>query len=389
MSEVTPKPDEIVQAQVAAFAAERIGSYEDVVHVFDNIGSIAVGEAADITRVTDTTEYHRDADGHTQRVPEGTEVTVATTAEYQDFLRSVGGSRYEAIQGRAEMLKEYGRFEPTIAALRAELADPATRKNYPAFVGQGSNSMAFTIEEGDKSYIVRVPHGAEAKPSIIDSHLAGAVLGKGIPLLEQIVAASYENGVTVAEVVPGKEMGDLTVEDIQQVTDAQLGELADALIAANTHGIEIDPKPSNFLYDPEAGYGIIDYHSSKVAGKSTQDQGLGEIVGWAATPITNAGLYGHYKSNKTAEDYDREIAFNEANLGVLKRYRQVVAGKLQGDERAAALVALDEAVDGLQAAVDEQANPDWVADKLAEDERLRQQRAEQQRNSRLDDWMVL
>src|SRR5690606_24397579 len=124
-------------------------------YIFNNLGSLALGEAGDIVRVTESAEYHKAEDGNNRlRIPEGTERTAATVAEYADFLRSVGGSRYEAIQGRAEMLKEYGRFEPAIARLRTELADPATRKDHPNYLGNGSNATVFSITEGNKSYAV-------------------------------------------------------------------------------------------------------------------------------------------------------------------------------------------------------------------------------------------
>src|SRR3990167_6719998 len=374
MSEISPKAPEVVQAQIAAFAAEWVEHYQDSGHIFNNLGNLALEGMSDVTRVTSTAEYHKDENGDNNlRVPEGTERTVATEAEYTDFLRSVGGSRYEAIQGRADMLKVYGRFEPTIAALRTELSDPATRKEHPNFLGNGSNATVFSINEGDKKYAVRVPNGKGISPAAIDSHLAGAVLGKGVPHLEQIVAASYKDGVTVAEVMPGKEVGHLSVDEIKGVTDNQLSELVDTMVAVSERGIEIDPKPSNFFYDPEAGFGIVDYHSSKVAGKGSKDQELGEIIGWVSTPIDNAGFYGKpYNSNKTAEDYASDLEFKKANLDVLKRYRTIVAGKLQSDVLETALQSIDENISDVQEQVENYSNPQWITERLADEEKRRQ-----------------
>ena len=391
MSETTPKSPEVIQAQVATFAAERVEHYQDSGHIFNNLGSLALGEAGDITRVTATAEYHKDEDGNNNlRVPEGTEMTVATAAEYTDFLRSVGGSRYEAIQGRADMLKEYGNFEPTIATLRAELSDPATRKEHPNFLGNGSNATVFSITEGDKSYAVRVPNGKGISPEAIDSHLAGAVLGKGIPHLEQIVAASYKDGVTVAEVMSGKEVGHLTPDEVRGVTDEQLGELVDTLAAVSEHGIEIDPKPSNIFYDPKEGYGIVDYHSSKVAGKSSADQDLGTIVGWMATVIDNTGFYGKpYGTEKTTEDYAHDLDFKKANLDVMRRYRSIVEQKLTGETQQTALVQIDEKLKTAEEAVDNYSNPDWVTERIAQDQEWKRQQAERAKKPATDGWITL
>jgi hypothetical protein len=344
MPETTPKPPEVIQAQLATFAAERVENYKDSGYIFNNLGSLVLGDIQDISRVTTSAEYHKEGEGSNRlRVPEGTERTVATAAEYSDFLRSVGGSKYEAIQGRAEMLTEYEHFEPIISRLRSELVDPALRKQHPNFLGNGSNSMVFSIAEGEKVYAVRVPNGKDISPEAIDSHLASAVLGRGIPHLEQIVAASYKDGVTVAEIMPGKESGHLTVDEVSAVSEEQLGELVETLIAVSEHGIEIDPKPSNIFYDPKEGYGIVDYHSSKVAGKSSADQDLGTVVGWMAGVIDNAGFYGKPTNlDKTTEDYDHDLEFHKANLDVMKRYRSVVEQKLTGEPLQTALKLIDD-----------------------------------------------
>lgn len=390
MSESTPKSPEVIQAQIATFTAERVEHYQDSGYLYNNLGSIALGELGDITRVTTTAEYHKDEDGNNNlRIPKGTERTVATATEYTDFLRSVGGSRYEAIQGRAEMLAGYDRFKPTIASLRAELEDPTTRKQHPNFLGNGSNAMVFSITEGDTSYAIRVPNGKGVSPAAIDSHLASAVLGKGVPHLEQIVAASYEDGVTVAEIMPGQEVGHLSVEEIKSVTDEQLEELVDTLVIANERGIEIDPKPSNIFYDPTEGYGIVDYHSSRVAGKSSADQEIGTVVGWMATAIDNAGFYGRpYKAERTEDDYARDLEFKKANLEVMQRYRIVVEHKLTGETRQSALNLIDEKLESEQKSVDNYSDSSWVAEQIAQEQEWKRRRAERADVPPEDDWMV-
>lgn len=392
MSELTSKPPELLQAQVATFTAERVENYQDKAHLFNNLGNLAVGGVEDITRITNSAEYHKDENGESVRIPEGTERTVATGSDYVDFLRSVGGSSYEAVQGRADIIKAYSSFAPTIDRLRGELADPATRKEHPAYLGNGSNSTVFEINSEGKDYAVRVPNGKGIKPGVIDSHLAGAVLGKDIPHLEQIVAASYEDGLTVAEKMPGKEVGELTAEDIKGITDSQLSDLVDTLVTVHERGIEIDPKPSNFFYDPEAGYGIVDYHSSKVAGKNSKDQELGKIVGWASTVINNTGFYGKaYKSEKAPEDYAHDLEFHRANLDVLTRYRTVVEQKLTGEEQEKALQEIDSKVQATQESVDNYSKPAWVAERVAQDKEWAKQRAEQasKAKSGLDGWPTI
>lgn len=380
MHETTPKSPELLQAQVATFAAERIEDYQDSGHILNNLGELAIGNLTDVTIVTQSTEYRKD-EGKTVRVPENTERTVATASEYTDFLRSVGGSGYEAIQGRADMLTQYNQvFKPIITGLRAELQDPASRKEHPAFMGNGSNSAVFRITHEGKDYAVRVPNGTKPSPSTIDSHLAGAVLGKGMPHLEQITAVSYEDGVTVAEVMPGKEMGkDMTSEDVAAITDEQLSGLVDTLTAVSEHGIEIDPKPTNIFYDRDAGFGIVDYHSSKVAAKNSADQDLGTIVGWMGVPIMSAGFYGHYNPERTADDYAQDANMMSTNLGVLRRFRTVVESKLDGEDRETALKDIDSQIESAQEGIDNHLNREYVADRMASDAELERQTVEYKR----------
>ena len=362
------KSSNALQAQAASFAAERIEDAQDSDHILMNLGSLAAGEIVDVVRTTRSTGYHRDADGKSVLVPEGTDRVVATPKEFLSYIQSVGGSSYEGISVRKEMLDNYTEFKPVVDKLRAEIEDPATREEHSSLLGSGSNSVVFNIEHNGKQYAVRVPNGKGVKPSIIDSHIAGAVLGKSVPHLEQIVAGSYEDGVTVAEIMPGKEMGDLSVEDVSQISDQQLDDWVDTIITISQRGIEIDPKPSNVFYDVKEGFGFVDFHSSKVAGKSSADQNLGQIAGWMVTPITNAGFYGKpYNSERSEEDYTADLQQHKVNLGVLKRYRTAVEKGLPETEKDEALNRIDSTIVTMQQTVDNYASLTWVAERIAQD----------------------
>jgi hypothetical protein len=361
----TPKSPELLQAQMASFATEQVEGRQERAYIFDNIGTLAVQTTGDISDET--------ANG------------------YVNFLRSVGGSRHETIQGRAELLEAFKVFEPVISKLRSELEDPDTRKEHPNYLGSGSNSMVFSIESGDQEYAVRVPvRGGGA--AAIDSHLAGAVLGRGIPHLEQIVAASYEEGVTVAEIMPGKDVGDLSLDEILGISDEQLSEFADTLIIANEGNIEIDPKPSNFLYDPKEGYGVVDYHPAKsfedptIPRRQSPSLVVGEI---ASTVIDNTGFYGSSgRFEESVEGYGQKLAIHKANLGTMKRYRNIVEGKLEGDDQRKVLNYLDMKITGMEELVIGYSDPVWVADRIAQAQERERIRVEQANNPTFG-WMTL
>lgn len=363
MPKPTPKSPELRQAQIATFASEKIKDHGDMSHILNSLSELAIGNLTDVTRVAQSFKYGEDEMGRFVRVSETSERTAATASEYTNFLRSVGGANYEAIRDRAAMLTQYNQvFKPIITGLRAELQDPASHAEHPAFMGRGLNSDVFRITHEGKEYAVRIPRGTESRPATIDGIYMAGILGKGVPHLEQIVTVSYEDGVTVAEVMPGKEMAkDMTVEDVAAMTDEQLSILVDTLMIVSERGIEIDPKPTNILYDRDAGFGIIDYGSSRVAATNSADQDLGTIVGWMATPIMNAGFYGDYSPKTTADEYAQAVHKTSVNLGVLKRFRSIVESKLDGEDRETALKGIDSQIRYIDICL----NPEYVANQLA------------------------
>jgi len=390
MVKIRPKSSELVQAQIASFVAERVEGYRDKAYLMGDIGDLSVGDVADVIRITGKPEYLMGEDGNRSlRVVEGVEVPVATGAEYVEYLRLVGGMRHEGIKIREEIISEYYNFEPVVAQLQRELGQRYRGEEHAGFLGDGCSSDVFMIKKDDKPYAVRVPRHA-ASNITIDRHIAGAVLGRGIPHLEQIVAASYEYGVTVAEVMPGKELPNLTVDEIKGVTDAQLKDFVDTIVEANRRGIGIDPKPSNIFYDPKEGYGIVDYHSAKDKEQYSATQYVGDITGWLATSIDIAGLYGKKQHNiKTASDYADSLEFMQANLDVLQRYRTVVGQKLKGIERKKSLALIDERLTLATENVRKYSDPEWVARRAQEEKRLLSKRSEGANSvwSSADNWV--
>ena len=383
MSEIQPepKPDYEVQAQIAAFAEERIEDFTDSQHVLNNIGALALGGVEDTSRVTKSAEYRDDfksEDNKHGRVEEGTELDVASGADYVDYLREVGGRKHEAIAVRADMLGAYDKFKPVIESLKGELDDPANRKNHARHLGNGSNADVFSVTVEGVDYAVRVPKGNGVKPANVDSHLGGAILGKGMSRMEQIVAASYEDGVTVAEMMPGHEVGHLTAEDVDSVTDEQLEKLIDTVLEANERGIEIDPKPSNIFYDREQGFGIVDYHSSKNASKNSAGQGPKDVLSWMAPVLGNIRLYGNgYNPDMTEADYAEKADIMKANGELMRKFKGVVEIRIEGEEYLdEVLEQIDDGIASNDESVANYSNSEWVAEMIESDRESKRQQAE-------------
>lgn len=358
---IRPKSPELVQAQIAAFAAENIERFDARKAIFDSIGSLAVSNVAEVTYKTKSNEYLRDEngnliiqDGDLAMIPKGIELTAATKDEYTQYLRSVGGSKHEAIAVRATLLERYAEFEPEITPIIKELEAADSHRDHPAYLGSGSNTSAFRISHGGEEYAVRL--GGRAGSALgVDVRADVTARAKGIPHLEQVVAMSYDNSTIITELMPGKELGyDTPIENIRQITDEQLSDLVDTVISAVEHGISIDPKPSNIFYDTKQGFGIIDLSP---ANSKTE---LGGEVGQMATSLSNTGFYGGGYNKVTAGEYSRDLEYKKVHLDILTRYRAAVVDKLDGDVLSNALETIDREIEYAHNQIEQLSDPSQV-----------------------------
>lgn len=340
------KPREVVESQIAAFAAQEIANDWDRMYVLGHLSELATGEVGDLVRITEEPEYHEETH---EDLPPGTYRFVASGDQYVGFLQTAGGARNEMIQGRADLLLAYERFAPLVRELRASIGPGnGNRAGHDSYFASGENSTIHTLTYEGKTYLVRIPYCDEIDPLAIDRHMGGAVLGRGIPHMEQIVAGSYKDGMTIAEPLPGVPLSRLSIKDIRQTTKAQLGELADTVITATRRGIELDFSGTNFIYDPEAGYGITDYTDAREASINAQQHALSDVVAWVAEQLAIAGIPTSdsedylWEYEKTPADRARERAIRTVNLDNAAYFRARVAQRLAGEEREAALIAIDE-----------------------------------------------
>lgn len=161
--------------------------------------------------------------------------------------------------------------------------------------------------------IVRLPLGdGPVRP--INQKLEGAVRGLGVRGLEQVVAASAEEGVFVSERVPGAKIRKLALEQKRQVTDKQLGDLVRTVVEANALGLRIDVDQGNILYDKDAGFGIVDYWHQE-----GNQQNLADTLGYLAGSLNNMGraVWG--------EDVDEREAYQCFGTALLTHFEQQCA----------------------------------------------------------------
>lgn len=359
---VRAKGSKEIQAQIASFAAEGISDWRDSKHVFENIVGLAESGTKDAVRVLGEHEYTWSESANSTGLEKGDERAVAYK-DYLTFLRDRKGTLYEGVTGRYELLDAYPRFASKIEELKKTL-ESTKPKEHEAFLGNGSNASVFYIESDGKRYAVRIPSTEEISPTSIDHHLSAAFLSKGIPHLEQIVAASYEDGVTVAEIMPGKHMGQLTLADVEAISSEQLGELINTLSRAIEKGIIIDPKPSNIFYDSKEGFGIVDLTSAKAA-RFGKESSLGTVTGWMTVSFLNTGTYGHRNDElTTVEAHSDALKMAEALLHKLELFKIQVEEKLSSDDKLEALREVQKGIDTIEDNITKLKDPNWVKENI-------------------------
>lgn len=265
---IQSKPAEVIQAQTAAFVEDyyirnRAGHYADGGYLLHNLGAIAAGPADEVRIAPQDVEAYNaklgDSDSPYAIDAPGSEHVISEKAAYLKFLRANKGMRHEDISRRAEMFAAYPEFAPEIARLKAELETLDNPLKHPQHFDGGFFSYAFSLEHDGKELVVIMPFDQDAAATTINHRLGGVTRAKGVPHFEQVVAASAEEGTTIAERLPGKGVGDLDFATIEAITSHQLDELIDSLETAAKKGIVLDfESPKNFLYDPEEGFGFVD-----------------------------------------------------------------------------------------------------------------------------------
>ena len=244
------KSPEVQQAQLASFAEEGLDFYHDQKAVFEE--GIESGNGHGLP------QPHMDSTGNldrppTNELPTGFVVPMISLlpdgeSKLTSYLKEVGGARHTKIARRAELLGKFKNFEPIIEGL-----------DESHVLGKGDKCRAYFVQDEAGEYVVRKTHGGKARPFIIEGYVRGCMRAEGIPHLEQIVAVSYDKGIIVTERIPGKRVDELTPEEKEGVSDAQLKQLVDTLVATQNAEVSVDlGNGGNLLYDAEEGFGLID-----------------------------------------------------------------------------------------------------------------------------------
>jgi serine/threonine protein kinase len=134
---------------------------------------------------------------------------------------------------------------------------------------------------------------------------------------ERIVAATPE-GTIVSEKIEGSDLADISHEDLCAITDEQIDDYVEAIIAGHARGIAIDPKPANVMYSPNNGFTIIDFSTQNLAvDKYKHSPNL--ALTWGVEPFIRGGL-GDGDRGDTITDPNEISEIARLKLRIIEKY---------------------------------------------------------------------
>lgn len=174
---------------------------------------------------------------------------------YVHFLRDLQAEDRLAIKV-AERNADYYEQKFSGPVKRLKRAVQKEGKKSHGFIGEGSNGAAYALVVDGHEYVVKL--GGSATQTNFD--VRALIRAKGIPKVAQIVVYSFEDHAQVMERMPGKDVTQSSEEELSALKDRQIAELIQTVQQLANRGLVIDPKPSNFMYDKDEGFGVLDYH---------------------------------------------------------------------------------------------------------------------------------
>jgi hypothetical protein len=172
---------------------------------------------------------------------------------YVNFLRQERKLETSFIEENIKTYKE--KFQPVIAELKAKMAH-GNFKELPEYLGSGSNGSAFRIEVDGKTYAAKFSKSITQ----VNFEIKPLLRAEGIPHTSQLVSYSFDDGVVIMELLEGTEVANFSPEEAPEYSDEHIIQLIDTVRELDAKGLVIDPKASNFMYDPEQGFSVLDYH---------------------------------------------------------------------------------------------------------------------------------
>jgi len=239
-------------AQLMGFLSEADFGYPDRDTLYDRLVFFATRAAfLGLNFSADEKYVGRLADWY-EEVELGTKISLFSAKEYRQHLKSWGVEKRRIISYMVEKTLAYKQYEPKVKLFLEQLKQLENSKDHPDHIAQD----VFNIKLNGKDYVIKIRHMRN-----VSDYLMGTSYIAGEDHFEQIVAASFEDGVIISEKIPGKQFDQLSAEEVMSISDEQICRGFKSLLQAQDRRLPMENKSKNIMYDHEEGFGFIDFIS--------------------------------------------------------------------------------------------------------------------------------
>ena len=160
------------------------------------------------------------------------------------------------------------KFKNIVHELAQKIQDAGNPKFVEGYLGSGGNGSAFKVVIDGRELAIKfsqslVQNNFEIKPLLRTQHIAHT---------PELIAFSLEDGVKIMSFIPGEVVSNFTPENVPNYSDEHIIQLIETILELERNGISIDPKPSNFVYSSQEGFGVFDFHLSNGSKFSQPEQ---------------------------------------------------------------------------------------------------------------------
>lgn len=235
---MTRKSHELLKAQIYEFA--------DSVEDFSELQRVLLKYSNELSRVVNDPD-------ELQGIATEEEITLLKKywSAYVRFIYSLDRNDRNKVY---EYIQVYDkRYKNIVANLRAKILEADDITAVKGYLGRGNSGVAFKLHLEEEGWVVikftnSLPQNMyEIRPMLIT---------EGIDYVPRLITYSFEDGVKVMTLLPGKPVIKLDVDF--DYPEEHIEQLIHRVLYLHESGIVIDPKPDNIMYDESEGFSILD-----------------------------------------------------------------------------------------------------------------------------------
>ena len=294
----------------------------------------------------------------------GEVVNIVSAEEYQKFLNSIDEKKEQIIHYMDNKFNNYEQYRDQVKEFLKHLKQLKNIQDHQSHIAQ----EVFNINISGKEYVMRY----RSSPGSVGNYLIGTSYIEGEKHFEQIIAASVEDGVTIAEKIPGRQLNKLLPEEITNIKEEHISEAFSSLIIACERGLAMENISKNIMYDKKEGFGFIDFvrsfsHIDETKTKNEQNH----LADYYFIPLffNLVNLTASYDwKPKTKEAIENNVAGYEKKIETIRRIHPIAIARLTGKEESIRLIdkKVTNETNYYQKRIIESQNIEWINKTLEE-----------------------